>query len=65
MIKWETVSEKLHNLLDHIVSKYQRQDSNSHLCVRVCVCLFIFLGPHPWYMEVPRPGVELGVKSDL
>ena len=24
------------------------------------VCLFIvFLGPHPWHMEVPRPGVEL------
>ena len=23
------------------------------------VCLFVFLGPHPWHMEVPRLGVEL------
>ena len=27
----------------------------------VCVCLFVFLGLHPWHMEVPR----LGVKSEL
>ena len=20
---------------------------------------FFFLGPHPWHMEVPRPGVQL------
>ena len=25
------------------------------------VCLFVFLGPHPWYMEAPR----LGVKPEL
>ena len=26
----------------------------------VVVCLFfVFLGPHLWHMEVPRPGVEL------
>ena len=22
-------------------------------------CLFVFLGPHPWHMEVPRLGDEL------
>ena len=23
------------------------------------VCLFVFLGPHPWHMKVPRLGVQL------
>ena len=25
------------------------------------ICLFVFLGPHPWHMEILR----LGVKSEL
>ena len=24
-----------------------------------CLFVFCFLGPHPWYMEVPRLGVKL------
>ena len=23
------------------------------------ISLFVFLGPHPWHMEIPRPGAEL------
>ena len=26
-------------------------------------CFFIFLGPHPWHMEVPRLEVELAAAS--
>ena len=26
------------------------------------VCLFVFLGPHPWHMKVPRLGVEWELK---
>ena len=26
---------------------------------------FVFLGPHPWHMEVPRPGVELELKPPV
>ena len=26
------------------------------------VCLFCFLGPHPWHMEVPRLGVKLEIE---
>ena len=25
--------------------------------------LFIFLGSHPWHMEVPRPGVQVRVTA--
>ena len=34
----------------------------STLTVFVCLfvfCFFVFLGLHPWHMEVPRPGVQL------
>ena len=24
----------------------------------VFVCMCVFLGPHPWHMEIPRLGVE-------
>ena len=27
--------------------------------LQVCVCLFCFLGLHPWHMKVPGLGVEL------
>ena len=36
-------------------------DFNNGFCVCVCVCVCVFLGPHLWYMDVPK----LGVKSVL
>ena len=32
-------------------------DKTMHLCV-LYLFIFVFLGPHPWHMEVPRLGVE-------
>ena len=30
----------------------------SNSVVKRVLLLFVFLGPHPWHMEVPRLGVE-------
>ena len=38
-------------LLDYVVTLFL-----------VFICLFVFLGPHPWQMEVPSLGVELGLQ---
>ena len=30
-----------------------------HFILFIYFCLFVFLGPHPWCMEVPSLGVKL------
>ena len=41
----------------HEVSLYRTQVSSIFLFV--CSFVFVFLGLHPWHMEVPRLGVKL------
>ena len=40
-----------------VVVSVTQQMLNKYL-VFVCLFVFVFLGPHPWHMEVPRLGVK-------